>query len=213
MSHGRRGNFPDAGKVKCTIRKHRVLLCRNPLLRAAEFIRRGETPGSTTAVRFRRIHAATVSRPPWTRALSSPGSNKGNGEEEKFIAAVKESEDEEGEEGEEEGAGKVVAIGTICFYGERKNGKRKRENVWRGLNADESPIPPIRSGELHFRDASDIESSVISEGGKSRRRRARRSYESPGLVRLSGRARRTEMNRHYPRRVSRAIILLVKQYR
>lgn len=155
MSHGRRGNFPDAGKVKCTIRKHRVLLCRNPLLRAAEFIRRGETPGSTTAVRFRRIHAATVlRRVPWTRP-SSPGSNKGNGEEEKFIAAVKESEDEEGEEEEEEGAGEESSSDRNDLFlrgAEKRNGKR--ENVWRGLNADESPIPPIRSGELHFRDAA-----------------------------------------------------------
>lgn len=67
-----------------TIRKHRVLLCRSPLLRVVEFIRRGRHPDqrpSRNDVRFRCLH--TVTR------TSSPGSNKGNGEEEKFIAPWK----------------------------------------------------------------------------------------------------------------------------
>lgn len=67
---------------------------------------------------------------------SSPGSNKGNGEEEKFIAAVKESEDEEGEEEEEEeeGAGEESSSDRNDLFlrgAEKRNGTEAGERVAR----------------------------------------------------------------------------------
>lgn len=56
------------------IRKHRVLLCRSPLLRVVEFIRRGRHPDrrpSRNDVRFRCLHTVTRISGHGPRALFS----------------------------------------------------------------------------------------------------------------------------------------------
>lgn len=134
------------GKMRA-ICKYRVLLCHSPLLRVAEFIRRGgerekNTRGSTSVAQRRPfpvcvyVHTSWPGSRSWILGPSSPGNNKGNGE--KFIAPWKKGR---------RGCGKVVAISErSSVFPRGMETERKRKKVWWVTpNADEWSIFPIES--------------------------------------------------------------------
>lgn len=142
------------------------------------------------------VHTATKVSQPWTRP-SSPGSHKGNGEKEKFIALWR-----KGRRREKGGTEKVVAIGEICFYRERNGTEAEKRVAWIECRwiVDSSD----RIEKLHFRDAAVLVILRYREKGKT----ARRSYES--VVRLLKLKEKNEDGWILLCCISRAIILFIK---
>jgi len=124
-----------------------------------------ETPGSTTAAH----RPATTDTSAVDSALFS--------REQQRKKSLSRCKGKSGR-GESERNGKAVAIGTICsLRGAKWNGSGK--SVWRGLNADESPIRPIGSNGFIFvmQRFSWYRHLVITGGRKPERAARKRIYE------------------------------------